>query len=233
MTQPNALPAIDLSPPVDNFRHPLIRFVGTLDKFEIVVNEPRPEYGRMKQSQSVKFYFSNITVIESHEPYPFPTTDVTIPHSTAGNTRWAAWTESVRSLVPPGENSLEAITGKRQEWFFKPAQLRAPMRDPDTGEVIQDASGKDKWGIQPADAWQVVMIEGFNVSGKDLMDEVVDLLDGKTDKEFLEQLFTNQTLKSYPGFTDVVEAATDRKLIPQLVSMGKVSQDTEGKYHKA
>lgn len=238
MTQPNQLPPVNFDPPKDNFRHPLIRFSGECTGHEVITNEPNAQYGRTKQSQSVKFYFKDITVIESHEPYVFPITDVTIPVSTAGDTRWAAFTGSVRSLVPADAyanltDPLDALTGKVQEWHMKPAKLRAPMRDPETNEVIQDASGKDKWGIADADAWQIVSITGFAKAGVDLMDVITDALNGKTDKEFLDWLFTEQSLKSYPGFSDVVEAATDRKLIPQLVSMGRVSQGADGKYVKA
>lgn len=232
MTQPNQLPAINLDAPREN-RSPLIRFTAVLDKHEAIINEPNPDYGRTKQSQSVKFYFTDVVVIESHEPYPFPIADLTIPHSTAADTRWAAWTKSVRDLVPADQTGygLDLLVGKKQEWFYKPARLRMPLRG-DDGEDVLDASGKPKWGVVDGDAWQVVAIEGMNTSGKDLTDLIVDGLDGKLAKEFLDWLFTEQALKSYPGFNDIVEAATDRKLLPHLVTIGKVTEDAEGRYHR-
>jgi hypothetical protein len=215
---------------------PLIRFKGVLKGYKAVAykDENNPA---AKERMTVEFEFTDVTVIESHEPYPFPVATIKIGYSDRKETLWAAWTKSFRERIPhetyanePGQ-PFDVIVGKEQEWARMPADLRRPLTD-EHNEPILDAAGKQKWGVQPADAWQLVYVEGFGQSGENITDLIVEEADGKTDKEIMQWIYTEQSLKRIPGYSEAVEAMAERKLMPTLVSGGKLTQDTKGVYHK-
>lgn len=218
--------------------NPLIRFRGTLKEVTPVTykDENNPsDKGRM----TVKFDFIDITVIDTEEPYPYPTTTGSLPYSDRAETIWMAWANSFRNIVPKAEwqtlsMPFKILEGKVQEWAYMPARLRRPLTD-ENGEAINDAAGKQKWGVQDADAWQLVSVEGYGgeSGGVNIYDLIIEKLDGADDKDFMEWLFTDMSLKSVPGHGAAVEAQAERKLIPMLLETGRLTQDANGIYHKA
>lgn len=222
---------------VKDNRSPLIRFRGVLKEWTPVTYTPEEGSGR-KPSQSIKFGFIDVVVVESTEPYPFPTAELTLPYSTSSETRWAAWAASFKNLIPVEayrdlNQPFDVLVGKTQEWFFKPARLRQPIVD-EHGEPVMDASGKQKWGTQDGDAWQIVSVDGFGntAGGVSLMDLVVDYADGKKAEDVRQWLFTDMAIKSMPGHSAAVEAEANRTLMPTLVTGGKLTLDADGVYHK-
>lgn len=226
--------------PKDN-RSPLIRFSATLKAWTPVTMQFE---GRDKASQSIKFDFIDLTPIETTEPYPFPIASITVGYATSSETRWAAWAKSFTNLVPavdrqkaasaPGGQEFDTLVGKRQEWGFKPARLRQPLKD-EHGEEVLDASGRAKWGTQDADAWQIISIDGYGSAsgGVNIMDVIVGYADGKGAQDILQYVVTDMGLKSLAGSQAAVEAAIGRTLLPTLVSQGLLTQDAEGVYHKS
>lgn len=215
---------------------PMLRFRGTLKEVTPTVykNEEDPS---AKERMTVKFDFTDVTVIDTEEPYPFPTATGSLPYSDRGDTIWMAWATSFRNIVPKSDwqnlsMPFKVLEGKVQEWAYLPARLRRPLTD-ENGENIKGADGRDKWGVQDADAWQLVSVEGYTgESGATIYDLIVEKLDGSDDKGFMEWLFTDMSLKSVPGHNAAVEAQAERKLIPMLLETGKLSQDPNGVYHK-
>lgn len=214
---------------------PLIRFKGVLKEYKAV--EFVPDGG--KPRTSIQFDFTDVTVIEAREPYPFPIATLKIPYSERGDTRYAAWSKSFRDIVPVGSRSggdpiAEGIVGKAQEWFFKPAQLRAPLKNEDGTDKIGN-DGRQAWGVTTADAWQIVAVDGYsslNGTGPSLVEQIVDFADGKKDQDIYQKVYTEQSWKAYPDFNKVVESVSDRTLLSTLVSAGKLVANADGTYSK-
>jgi hypothetical protein len=217
---------------------PLIRFQGVLKTAtpKAYVPEDNPN---AKPRMSLQFDFVDITVIDTEEPFPFPIVSITVNYSDRTETQWAAWAASVKKLIPAEETSkynqpYEVLVGKVQEWAWAPCRIRRPQTD-EEGEPVLDASGRQKWAAQDADAWQIVSVEGFggNAGGASIYDLIVDYLDGKDDRDFMQWLFTDMSIKSVTGHATAVEAQAERKLIPMLLERGVMTQDASGIYHKA
>ena len=217
--------------------YPLIRFRGMLKECTPMAYTPEDNPGA-KPRMSLKFDFTDITVVETMEPYSFPITTITVPYSDRAETRWAAWAKSLKLLVPSEEvqkfnQPFEVLVGKVQEWAWAPAKLRMGLQD-ENNEPILDAVGKQKWGVVDADAWQIISVEGYGSAGGgvNIHDLIIEYLDGKTDKDFMQWLYTDQSIKSVPGQSAAVEAQSERKLLPMLIQAGKLTQDAEGIYHR-
>lgn len=210
-----------LAEPKDS-RSPLIRFRGVLKEFKSEQSEARE--GRAP-TMRVAFNFTDVEVLESHEPYPFPIATISLSYSERADTVWDAWRKSVVKLLP--SRDINELVGKQQEWAFIPAQLRRP--DPN------DESERPKWTVQTADAWQVVALEGVSAesAGKNLNQTLIELADGKTSQEFYTELFTRADLKKLPGFEVAIEQASNRKLLENFEAGGLIKLGTDGKWVKA
>lgn len=216
---------------------PLTRFQAVCKEVTPVTFKNENDPGA-KERLSVKFDFTDLTVIETEEPYPFPILTFNLPYSDRGETIWMAWAGSFRKLIPAsayaGMNMpFKILEGKVQEWHYTTARLRRPLTD-ENGEDIMDASGKQKWGVQDANAWSLVSVEGFGgaSAGVNIMDLIVDYADGKTGEQILQYVLTDMSLKSVSGHQAAAEGAVSRTLLPTLVTAGKLSQGTDGKYSK-
>lgn len=219
---------LHLGEPTDDFNSPLVRFKG-ICKAQTIVQKEAEENRRA--STSLKLDFVDVTVIESTEPYPFPIASFTIPYSERGETRWAAFTSSLRKIVPPdliATGSLDFLVGKEQEWHFTGARLRLPVRD-ENNEVKLDASGKQVWGVQEGKAWQILNLEGFGQAEQgNILDTIRDWIgEGKKDQEIYQYVFTEQKLKSFKDYNQTVEAVASRKLIESMTLMGMVKVEGE------
>lgn len=211
--------AIDLNfaPPAEN-RSPLVKFRG---KLAALTQETFTPEGGGNARVRVKFQFTDLEVIESTEPYLLPIAEISIGYSNRSETAWAALAASCRKLLPtPDPNLLE---GKTQVWHYTTARLRV-NRD---GEWVTADDAK---------AWQVEEIEGYGSAdegGKDLMTEIVSLLDGKDESAFNNAFFTSAELKRLPGYQDALnDLLNDRGLYKALESGGLVAKDADGIYHK-
>lgn len=224
------LPRIGFDEPQDS-QTPLIHFTGNLKEYKI---NQRTYEGRQNPNYIVVFDFTDLTVIESREPYFFPTAQIQIPFSDRADTRWAAFTKSVRSIIPADQwanlsQPLDILVGKRVEFFLKAANLRLPVRD-ESGETIEG-----KWAVQLSEAWQLESLEGFtSAEGQvDIWDLVLEFANGKKETEIKAWVYNEPKLKSLPKFNDVVEATAEGNLLSSLVTAGKLTRDNEGTYHLA
>lgn len=208
----------------------------TLRKFEGVLKTAQPDMSD-RGFVTVMFSFTDVVVIESTEPYTFPIAQIPISYSDRGETVWAAFSASYRDLVPPelwgeSDDPLEPLIGRKQVWEFAPAKLRRPEVD-DEGVTKKNDKGKDIWSVQDGFAWQIVSVEGFRSredQGKTLFEIIAEKVDGMTDQKILEWIYTDKEIKGYDGYAKLVESATDRELMPALLSAGLVTQDAEGVY---
>jgi hypothetical protein len=181
----------------------------------------------------VEFDFIDLEVIESTEPYPFPTAKLAIryiaPTESRGETDWEAFSGSLRRLIP-GCPDPDPLVGKMQEWAMLPAKVRILAKEEDGTTPLLDTQGKQVWEAGEADRWQLVSVEGIEDTSKDLTEHLLELADGKTEVQFNQAALTD---KKVMANSDTVDAITNRVLLPALIEAGKLIRDDEGVLHKA
>ena len=227
---------IPMTPNTDSFqRTPLTRFRGTLKDINLVKNE-------RFNSQRAVFDFTDVTVIESTEPYPFPIATIEVNYRPDGKDNpWDVWKKSVYSAFGDEDygTMLDRLVGKEQEWWYGDAMLRRTANENAGEEPDKDEAGKDIWRLRPSKAWQVTWIEGAGgakaAGGKGLNELLAELANGKDKTGFNTALFSPDAnpLKSFGvEFTKAVEVASKSELLPALVTIGLLSVDSDGVYHK-
>jgi len=83
---------------------PLREFIGTLEGYDAERDE---RFNRIR----VILNFTDVEVIESTEPYPFPIAQLSIPYSRRRTSQWGFLTTSLEKFIPDGHISL--FVGKR------------------------------------------------------------------------------------------------------------------------
>ena len=208
-----------ITKPVDKPRFPVLEFTGKLDKFE-GITQTFGEGNDTSTSKRVSFSFSDVTVIESSEPYPFDIIESLLITWNDGrpNTPWGAFSESVIEVTE--SEDIGVIVGKNQHWKWAPCRLNMP--DPITG----------KWGIIEGMGWQLQSLEGFESSEakQDETARVLAMADGKTDADFYKEFLADASFRKNEK---LVQSATDRELLSSLEAGGMLSKDDEGIWHKA
>lgn len=228
-----------IAEPKDEFRGtPLEEFKGKLESYtarEIHFDAKNGQAAR--DSKSIDFDFSNLSVIRSREPYVLPIAKVSIPYSEKNDTRWAAWTKSIRQLVPAEMWSAspdpigQIVVGRMQHWSFKGgATLRQALKD-DAGADIYE-NGRQKWGPVDADTWQVVSIDGLASASKNVLDAIAEFAVGKDEATINQAVFQNPDWKGMVGHQGAVEATLSRSLLPGLILAGKIVLGADGLYAK-
>lgn len=198
-------PSIDR--PSDN-TIPLLEFSGVLKDY---VAEDRKDDRSGRTWTTITFNFTDLEVIETTEPYPFPIAKIQIPYGTRSKTRWAVFAESARGILP--QVDIDLLVGKRQKWVWGSCELR------------QQVDGE--WKNVEADSWQVVEVEGYGNSGEDdsnLIDALVELADGKTEAEFNSAVFSDEKLKKMGGYSSAVDMIINRKFFDAMKEIGKLEK---------
>lgn len=176
--------------------------------------------------------FTDVEVIETSEPYPWPTIKLSIsykpPQESRGGTKFEAMAHSVRKLGI----TLDDLIGKTQEWAVLPAIVRSQITDAE-GEPKLDGNGKQLWGDVKTPCWQIVSAEGVGSTEEaeaDFDAMLLELADGKTDKQFYTAALEEQTVRDRP---DVVTSITDREILQPLIAAGRLTRDDDGILRKA
>lgn len=207
---------------------PLLDFEGTLEKYERrEVARDNQDGTKGKTSIYCDFYFVEVEVISSTEPYPYPTAQIGIayapPSNSYGNNRWDAWAKSVRNLMPdtPADERLDALVGQRQRWTQLGATLRVLNQD------------SQKWENQENQlTWQVAKVDGL-AAPEDLTEFMIGVADGKTDQALYQALLSDPDISPrIINRADIVTAITDRVLIDTLLMTKKLERDADGVLHK-
>ncbi len=209
---------------------PLRHFKGVLS--ELKLDQRQSNDGR---SYAVAlFNFTDLDVLESTDPFPFPIAQIGIsykpPAKSRGGTKWEAFAASLRKLMPTNPDP-EELKGKAQEWRQLERPLRSALTD-EEGMPVMDGNNKQLWGDVPTLCWTVISVEGLG-SVEEADDNfnafLVDLADGKTEQKFYEVALTNSQVTARPN---IVEAITGRKLLDTLKEMKLIERDAEGILHK-
>ena len=190
---------------------PLRKFSGVMEKYAGV---PGKDENSGREYMSVELSFTDVEVIETVEPYPYPIAQVRVGYSQSAQSRWGALAKSIRRLLgPTGE--LDHCLKKRMTLAMKPYLLRVRSED-------------GSWGDAESPCWQVEEIEGA-AAPEDLTPYIVGVADGKLDKDIYSALLTDPKIMARP---EIVTSITDRKLLDTLVMAGALSRDTEGIFHR-
>lgn len=209
---------------------PLRHFKGVLSELKLDQRQARDG-----NAYSVAlFNFTDLEVLESTEPFPFPIAQIGIsykpPTKSRGGTKWEAFAASLRKLMPANPDP-EMLRGKVQEWKQVERPLRSALTD-EEGMPVMDGKQNQLWGEVPTLCWTVVSVEGLG-SAEEADDNfysfLVDLADGKTEPKFYEACLTDSKVTARPN---IVEAITSRKLLSTLTEMGLLTRDAEGILHK-
>lgn len=201
------------------FGTPLLRFKAILKEYR---SERRKDEGSSREFMVVNFDFTDLVVIESVEPYPFPVATLQIGYSSTEKTRWDALAQSIKGLFGRTP-ALDEIQGKMQEWHFGDCKLRTKDEE--------EADPKKQWKDLPGQAWQVVSIDGIGAPAEkvDLTELVLNLLDGKTENDFYQEFYQNSDIKKDSA---LVESVTNRELLDTFEKAGRAHRDGEGVWHK-
>ena len=203
---------------------PLRRFKGTLSA--ITKEEEQGDRGTYLRLQ---FGFTEVEVIETLEPYPFPTAQIGLSVSKSADTRWDAFGKSV--LKATGDvDDLNLLVGHKQEWAMLPAMLRQPLVDADGNPIIQTTgrgAGRQAWGDMPTDCWQVVSVDGYS-GAADPTPDILTMLEGKTDTEFHQAFQSSELARTNVA---LMTENVNRQLLPRLEAEGRASRSADGIWH--
>lgn len=194
------------------FGTPLRRFKGLLKEYV-----PEEKQGDSGSYMTITFNFTDIEVIESVEPYPFPIATINISYSTSTGTKWDALAASIKKAIGMSV-TLDDLVGKVQVWAYIPAKLRTKLDD-------------GKWGDVEQETWQVASVEGADpeAAADSITEHILDMIDGKTEQDFYQEFYQDEEVRKHP---DLITAASERNLLKSLEDAGRISRDSEGIWHK-
>ncbi len=212
MTQEQFVPSLETRA----FGTPLLHFKAMLKEY---TSDKIKDEGSGREYMVVKFNFTDLEVIASTDPYPFPVAVIEVGYSSTEKTKWDALAKSIKGLFGRTP-ALDEIVGKMQEWRFADCKLRT--KDEEDGQ----------WKDLPGQAWQVISLDGIAGAAEtamDINDHILDLLDGKTETDFNQLIFTDPKVR---GHADIIEAHTNRELLPSLAKAERAYRDDDGVWHK-
>lgn len=189
-----------------------------------------------KPYTDIVFDMKNIEIIESFEPWPHPTTQVSIRELDMPNTEWAAWKESIRKCGYSGP--LNGLITKRLHWVWTSGVLlsQRKLQMDDAGNVVRDENGRtvyaEGYENRPGTCWQVVEIVGVENTGDKLIDWSIEHADGKTLTEFKTEFMADAEIRAYTNYGQVVVAVSSDQWLNTLVAGGQLTIDGSGVYHK-
>lgn len=187
-------------------RTPLRHFKG---KFVEYVTEPVTNTQRIR----VLLRFTDLDVIESTEPYQFPTGEIGITHSTRKNSAWGIFGESLIKLIKEDEDFKDCV-GKVMELAYTPSH--------DYG--FTDDAGKPII----RDAWEVLHVEG-GADKVDPTERALQLIDGKTMPQFNQVVFSDPIVKADMKLCDAILSDT---FVNSMLEAGKIEKDSNEAFHR-
>lgn len=196
----------------EGFDTPLRKFTGTLDSYGIEDNRP------------AELNFTNITVIESVEPYPFPSAVVSIWPSTKVKSKWGVFGVALGKFIQPHED-LRDCCGKVFGMMFTPGHM-LPTKNEETGE----------WKDLPKECWEVYSLDGAEVSADGTApaavspaEKAMQLLDGKNLQTFNQAAMADTVVRADP---EILGQIVGKTFVQSLLDAGLFTMDGEGTYHK-
>lgn len=212
-------------------RIPVRRFQGSL-----LTVAPRQTTYQGTATTRVDLKFNDAIIMETLEPYPYDTVELSIKLSDRKNSSWGIFGQTLADRIPADKDIYDCI-GSRFEMVIVPHQFGyakdkfhpdpAGTMDPNTNEVQQLPDPII------ADCWEVASIrmDGAGIpdsEGSGAIEAALRILDGKSEADFNKEVWTDQTVKSDPSMSSMLLA---RSFIPAMIDAGRISKDDAGIFH--
>ena len=182
----------------------------------------RPPYNTYEM---VLLQFGDLEVIETTSPVDDSDFTLEIFYSEErDNTPFEAFRKSLVVFLPDEANGdINWLIGRRWTMKFDNASL----------SIKDDATGK--WSVQTGKAWQITAIEGLvntaTSDGEGINNYIAtSIANGNTESEALQVFYADESIRSMPGYSDAMNAATNGNLFSGLVDDGLLTIDDEEKY---
>ena len=199
---------------------PLREFWGTLH-----VGEPAfdTRFQSSEKGPSVKFslMFEDITVIETEDVYPYPQAELSFTFSKRSKSRWGVVVESLAKIL--GEDTaIGDVEGHR---------VRMKLVGGHVLYSFQESKDTEQ------QAWEIIEVEGASAAGAPVagvatanvspVAAAVQVLLGKTDQEFAQQVFQDPRVRVDQN---LINEILTQKFVAKLVSDGLVVKGPDGRY---
>lgn len=211
---------------VDRFADPVTEFKGRFgdklrppeEAFDIVA----ATFNNVATGRSnVVMHFTEVEVIASSEPWPFPNKDISIAYSESKQSRWVIFSNSLAKLLAENEKFGD-VTGRRMH-------LKMVSHVMYQGK---DEDGKEKKG--PTLCWEVVGMDRASAVAEDgakasisAEHQLILLLNGRTEQQFNMEALRLPTVKGDSALTTRI---LNRTWFAEVIAKGLASKDDAGLY---
>ena len=185
------------------FGTPLREFKGKLENYY----PEEQKYGTM-----VQLNFKDVEVINSVEPYNFPTAIISIKLSSKKRSGWGILGDSLAKLLGPDEDIKDTL---QKEWHMKMREGYIYGQDKNTGE---DMVGNP---------WECIELEGATgaTTLQSAADRARELIPGKTRAEFNKAAYADPIIRKD---STLQRAITNKSFIAGLLTTGAIVEDENG-----
>lgn len=201
-------------------RTPLRKLYGRLDNYTT-----EEAFGKT----NVQLNLTDLEVIESAEPYNFPTATIQIKFSNRANSSWGLFSKSLAQFLSP-EEDIKDIAGLRLGLEMEVAHVYREVKHEDgTSEVMA------------GDVWHVFELEGHEKQTEEAEGNVTEsadspaeaeakrLLDGKTLAAFNKEVYASAIIRKDTAFQRTI---TDKSFVKAMVAANLFTLDENQVYHK-
>jgi len=191
-------------------RIPVREFIGKLESFptELVTRfTPAKTY--------VNLNYSDIEVIETIEPYPFPIVQISIPLNKRRVSSWTLIADSIAKFIPENQDITNTV-GMMYHMKITPGHM---MWNRDEGKAT------------PREAWEVIGIAGESMDAGvpvDATARALELLNDKVEEEWNQLVFQDPVVKADSKLIDTI---LHRQFLPEMKAAGRATNDTNGVWH--
>jgi len=203
---------------------PLRKFTGVLDSYV-------PEPARGYDGTRVNLNFRDIEVLQSSEPYNFPTAVINIGLSNKKSSRWGFFAASLEKFLPEDEDIKEQV-GKRLGMVVTDGKDERPEAKLMWNSKADVAKFPDK--MVPTAVWEVFELEGASGVGEGTIpttaaEQAMRLLDGKTMSEFNKAAYADPAIRKDALLQ---RSITDKSFIKAMLVGKQFSKDENEVYHR-
>jgi len=205
---------------------PLRRFTGIFKGHE---EEPARGY----EGTRTTLNFADVEVLESTEPYNFPTAQLNFGVSNRKESRWGYLAQSLVELIPEDEDIDDQID-KRWGLVYADGQDGRPEPKP----IWSRNADKDQYpdGRIPTPVWVVYELEGKVAGeaakggeGNTALERAMSLLDGKTLSEFNKVALADVVIRKDKSLP---QAIVDKSFVKSMIEGGLFTKDENDIYHR-
>ncbi len=200
---------------------PLREFWGVLDGYN-----PEESFGNTRVNLNLK----DVEVIESVEPYNFPTATIGIKLSNRKSSGWGIFSDSLNAFLTD-EEDIKDVIGQRMRLKMEVGHKFGVNRQTNEdmlGDVwhVEEIEGREKKVVEAAGA-EASTTSAPKASAAEA--KAKELLDGKTLAEFNKAAYTDTAIRKDTAFQRTI---TDKSFVKALEIAGKFTKDKNGVYHK-